>query len=246
MTSPHSELATGLSELRAMLTSELTLEQMLEGVADLTIRTLAGADGCGVTFRQGDRVSTVAAAGEPARAVDEIQYAIGDGPCLQSLQTNKIVHVDDNAVETRWAPFPERSLAEYGVHSSLSLPIAIEAEAIAVLNVYSRRVHAFDDSIRTLAELFAAQVALVLAMRMRLNGHVAMIQQLQTALSSRAVIDQAIGVILAERGGTPEAAFDVLRRASQGRNVKLRDIAAELVKRAQAGPGGRPRPQRPS
>jgi len=193
-------------------------------------------------MEQADAISTVASAGELARQVDEIQYQLGDGPCLQSLRTNEVVSVTDNAAETRWAPFPQLALDEHGVRSSVSLPMAVDTSAVAVLNVYSRTPEAFSDSVLQLGELFAAQVALVLTVTQRLHGHLALTQQLQTALTSRAVIDQAIGIILAQQGGTPEAAFDVLRRASQGRNVRLRDIAAELVARAQE-PRQEPRPR---
>lgn len=235
-----TDLVSTLSQLNDLLVSEKTLEQALERVAELTVATVPGAHDCGVTLTDQPTFRTVAATSDRARAVDDLQYELDFGPCLQSLRTGEIVVVDDNSQEQRWGPFSARAAEATGVLSSLSLPLTVQGERLGVLNVYGLERHAFDtDMQKTLGELFAAQVALILTVVLRSSAQLQLTEQLQTALSSRAVIDQAMGVLMGAQRCSPEEAFTLLRRASQNRNIKLRDVAAEIVHRVQQ-PGSRP------
>jgi AmiR/NasT family two-component response regulator len=98
-----------------------------------------------------------------------------------------------------------------------------------VLNLYARSARAFSTVDRQLAELLAGQAAIAVTAALRHYDEVTLADHLRIALSSRSVIDQAIGIVMAQQGGGPEEAFTALRTISQRRNIKLRTIATELV-----------------
>lgn len=163
-----------------------------------------------------------------ASQVDEVQYSNGQGPCLQALRDATVVGVPDMSRETRWPAYTSRALA-LGVNSSLSLPLQSPPEVIGAFNLYAPRPHAFTEEIATTAGALAEQASVAVQLALRHADQVQMSQQLQEALASRAVIDQALGIIMAQQHCNASAAFAILRAASQTRNRKLRDMAADLI-----------------
>jgi GAF domain-containing protein len=117
----------------------------------------------------------------------------------------------------------------HGVRSSLSLPLYAEQKVIGALNLYATRPRAFGPREQTIAAGFAEETSRALTLAVRLAERAEMSQNLQHALASRAVIDQALGIIMGQNRCSADAAFGILRTTSQNRNVKLRDIATAMV-----------------
>lgn len=182
---------------------------------------------CGITMRRDGRPMTVAYSDDLARSVDEVQYEMGDGPCLHALRTEKVVLIDDLATNPAWDSYRERAL-RLGVRSLLSVPIAADGVR-AAMNVYAAKPHAFDAEAIEHGRALADDVGRAIVLAIRIGEHAELSEQLRTALASRAVINQAIGITMGQNRCTPQAAFEVLRRASQNRNIKLRVVATGIV-----------------
>lgn len=220
--------AADLKGLQDALLSTQSVEQFLHELAELAAR-LGSADlSCGMTMQPGGRPVTVACSDPLAAQVDEVQYQLDDGPCLHAMRGNRIVRIEDTADTARWPEF-EAQAASHGIRSCLSLPLKVDGEAVGALNLYARRASAFGAARSRRAEDFAENASGALTLAMRLASHTALIEQLRTSLGSRAVIDQALGIIMAREHCTQDRAFGILRAASQKHNVKLRDIASSVV-----------------
>ena len=234
----ENDLAVSAAELQDLLLSTGGIEEFLQKMADLAAARVTDGLSCGITLRPNGRPLTVASSDELAATVDEVQYGIDKGPCLHSMRTGEVVSVPDTAGEPRWAGF-EVQAAAHGVGSSLSIPLIAEDRQIGALNLYAPVAEAFGPAELRRAEGFAATASGALALGVRQAEQADLTEQLRAALASRAVIDQALGIIMAQERCTAARAFDILRAASQNRNVKLRDIAREVVTNAS---GEQPQP----
>lgn len=223
-----ADSSAALSELAGLLLSSASFEELLQGVAELSVRTIAGVRTCGVTLSQDGHVLTVASADELAVELDEQQYERDEGPCLQALYTGEVVESVDLAVEDRWDGYPAVAVG-HGIRSVLSTPLIVDGKPVGALNLYAGAPDAFTDTDRRLALLLAGQAAIAVTAALRHYDEVTLSDHLRTALSSRSVIDQAIGIVMGQRRCTPDEAFATLRLVSQRRNIKLRVVAAELI-----------------
>jgi GAF domain-containing protein len=224
----RDDLAVSAAELQALLLSTAGIEEFLQKVADLAASRVTAGLSCGITLRPGGRPLTVASSDELAATVDEVQYGIDKGPCLHAMRTGEVVHVPDTAGEPRWAGFEVRAAA-HGVRSSLSIPLVADDKQLGALNLYAPAADAFGPAELRRAEGFASTASGALALAVRQAEQADLTAQLRAALASRAVIDQALGIIMAQERCTPGRAFEILRAASQNRNVKLRDVADSIV-----------------
>jgi GAF domain-containing protein len=224
-----------MPDVTALLLDTETLDEFLNALAHHALDLAPAADGCGVTLERQGRPVTVSSTGPAASKLDEAQYGQDDGPCLQAMRTGLTVSVPDTLSERRWDGYPAYAAA-CGARSSLSLPIAAHTHTAGALNLYAPVPYAFDGADLDALHLLAAQATGGIALAQRVADAQEFAADLQSALRSRAVIDQAMGVIMGQQRCTPDQAFDVLRTASQHRNIKLRDLCAELI----AGITGRP------
>ncbi|MFF9765235.1 GAF and ANTAR domain-containing protein [Streptomyces sp. NPDC014636] len=188
----------------------------------------SGAAGCGVTLQRRQRPLTVVSTGGVADKLDEKQYGQDDGPCLQALRTGQVVHVPDTLRDDRWGSYPAFA-ADLGIRSSLSLPIPARTHTVGALNFYAADPDAFTEDDRRALVLVAAQAGGGIALAQRLADAEDFTRDLQTALASRGVIDQAIGSVMQQYRCTEDDAFDLLRRLSQQTNLKLRDVCTRLL-----------------
>lgn len=195
---------------------------------------------CSLTVRTGHRPAfTIAATDELTQRLDERQYGNNEGPCLEALATGVPILVTDMTSEVRWAPFPAQA-AELGARSSMSYPLITGEQVIGALNMYAFRPLAPDVALQARAAQLADRAAGALAVGLRIAEEHTENANLRIALNSRSIIDQAIGILIAQQQCTVEDAFALLRQASQGRNVKLRDVAAQVVASAQRRQPGKP------
>jgi GAF domain-containing protein len=223
----RDDLAASITELQNLLLAASSTEEFLQELAVLAARTIAANVSCGITLEPGGQPLTVATSDQRAAQVDEVQYGLGQGPCLHSMRTSQRMHIEDTAGEQRWGGFSVRAAAK-GIRSSLSLPLAADGIAGA-LNLYAPVPRAFGEADIRRAEVFAASASGALALAARQATTAALTSDLRAALASRSVIDQALGIIMAQERCTSARAFAIVRAASQNRNVKLRDIARQIV-----------------
>jgi GAF domain-containing protein len=206
------------------------MDGLLQTVADLAKSVLPGGLEVSVTLVAGDRPTTIVSTGQVAIHLDETQYEDGRGPCLHAATTGQLTEVADTRADHRWPDFTARAV-ERGTLSSLSVPLAIDEEpkVSGALNFYAREPNAFDGPSRTAAVAFGrhAAVASRTAYAYQIARDTA--YNLHTALESRAVIDQAKGVLVERHKLTPDQAFDLLVRVSMHSNRKVRDVADHLV-----------------
>ena len=220
--------AGDLKDLQGALLSTHSVEQFLHEMAVLAARRVGGGLSCGMTMQPNGRPVTVACSDPVAARVDEVQYALDDGPCLHAMRDGHVVRIEDTADKEGWPEF-EAQAASHGIRSCLALPLNADGKPVGALNLYARAASAFGAAEARRAENFAENASGALTLAMRLASHAALIEQLRSSLTSRTVIDQALGIIMAREHCTQSGAFAILRSASQNSNVKLRDIAGAVV-----------------
>jgi GAF domain-containing protein len=211
----------------ALINTE-SVEQFLHELAVLAARLVGGDLSCGMTMRSNGQPVTVACSDPVAAQVDAVQYELGNGPCLHAMRDGHMVRIEDTTDKARWPEF-ERRAASHGIRSCLALPLRSKGQRVGALNLYARDASAFGAAEAQRAADFAENASGVLTLAMRMASHAALIEQLRSSLASRAVIDQALGIVMAREQCTQARAFEILRSASQNSNVKLRDIAGAIV-----------------
>lgn len=224
-----------LVALSQFLVDEGTVGHTLLRVAELACHA-APADMVGLTLMVEGEVSTGVFTDPATPEIDRQQYTSGRGPCLDAFRRMEVNRIDSTADETRWPEFC-LAAAVHGVRSSLSLPMVARHQALGALNLYSRSPAAFDEGSAARLEPFADAAAIVLANAQVYWDARTLSDNLRQAMQSRATIDQAIGILMAPGGRTAADAFELLVRASQRENRKMRDMAAEMVDRAEHRPG---------
>ena len=173
---------------------------------------------------------TVGSSDRLAWEADQIEFDTADGPCVDALRTGDVVLVPDVAGERRWPAWTTVATL-LGFSSAAGIPAEVGPGQRIALNLYARDADAFDDEALQRATLFVEEVARTLPTALRLTEADERSSQLEQALAGRSTIDQALGVLMAQNQCTRDVAFSVLRRASQNRNVKLRDVAAGIIER---------------
>jgi GAF domain-containing protein len=232
------EVTASIDDLQELLLETEGVEEFLQGLTALAARLVSSAASCGMTVEPNGKPLTVACNSDVAAQVDELQYLLGEGPCLTALADKTVVHVGDVAAETRWPGFTKLAGA-YEIRSCLALPLFAGAKMIGALTLYSPHQQAFGTAETERIEHFARSASRSLAVAVRLASYSALVDQLRASLATRAVIDQALGVIMAQNRCNQAEAFAVLRGASQRRNIKLRQLAEEVVANVS---GQRPQP----
>lgn len=227
MSAEDAEMAWDSASVMQWLLEMQSLEGFLQTLADAALKRTV-VEGVGVTIERDHRPLTVVSAGPAAPPLDEKQYGQDDGPCLQAGRTGQEILVEDMLEESRWGEYPAFAAA-CGIRSSLSLPIADGTETVGALNLYAGPPNGFDPADLTLLRSLAAQAtgAIVLAERLAQTREFA--EQMRTAMQSRTVIDQALGMVMLQRRCSADVAFGILRSASQHRNIKLRDLCAQMI-----------------
>lgn len=220
-------LVADLAELPSLLLSTEALDKVVWQAAMLAVHAIDEVDACGVTvLREGKPVSIMPGSA-PYSELEQYQYEHEDGPLMQSMRYKEVVVVPAMAAEQQWDGYPSLA-AERGVAASLSLPLVVGERVLGAITLYSSRSHDFSLG-RRLAELVSDLASTALSCMNTHSEQSQLNDQLQEALGSRAVIEQAKGMLMAQRHCGADEAFNVLRRSSQHRNIKLRDIAGVVV-----------------
>ena len=237
-----SEVQEDLEGLQNALLTTDSVEQFLRELAVLSTQAMDGMMSCGMSLRQRGRSQPVTACSDPlASAADEVQYQIGDGPSLHALRHARPVRIDDTVVSQQWPKFC-RQAEELGIRSCYALPLMVDREPVGALIFYSRHPAAFGREETGRADRFGKDASGALTLALRMASCTDLNEQLRSSIGSRAVIDQALGVIMATEHVAQDRALALLRSVSQNTNVRLRDLAASIVTRVSGEP---PRPGSP-
>jgi GAF domain-containing protein len=219
---------------RIMLTTQ-SLDSTLRRIAELARQSVPGAIEVSMTMLDGGRPTTSVFTGELASYLDERQYESGFGPCIEAALTGATITIPDTSASAVHPDFA-RTAFRHGVTHTLSVGLPLEHRTIGALNVYGAGGGPFDPAAVQLLTAFAGYAAVAAANADIHASTETLARNLERALDSRAVIDQAKGVLMARHGITPAAAFDLLSEQSQRSNRKLREIAEELVAGTQRRP----------
>jgi hypothetical protein len=209
--------------------AEVRLNRLLNMILEAAVEAL-GFDAATVTARQGDDMATVAATDQRLIALDDAQYETGEGPCLAVLEPHEPISLNDAAaLEDRWEYF-SRTAAHLGVHSTLSLHLPVDsADVAASLNLYSKQRLELGGEQVAAAAPFAEQLAAAILSVDAYRSTAKLAREMAEAMRSRAVIEQAKGMLMSEHRINADEAFQRLTQLSQRSNRKLREVAQRLV-----------------
>jgi GAF domain-containing protein len=218
-------------ELASIVLADQPLTATLTRIAELARDVVAGAEDVSITVIRDGKPRSVAFAGsnELALKLDERQYQVGWGPCLDAAASGAVIEISDCAAgDSLYPEFASLAHSE-GVRHTMSVGVPAMHDITAALNVYSHAEEPFPPQTRKAAAGFAGYAGVALTNATLYDGALQHVAQMQEAMSSRAVIEQAKGVLMQVQGCTAEEAWELLRRASSHRNKKLRDVAQAIV-----------------
>jgi len=209
--------------------AEVRLNRLLNLILESAVEAL-GFDAATVSARHGTDVATIAATDQRMVALDDAQYEAGEGPCLAVLEPSEPISVDDAAeAGDRWEHF-SRTAAQLDIHSTLSMHLPVDSAGLAAsLNLYSKRHLELSDRQVVAAIPFAEQLAAAITSVDAHRSTARLARDMAEAMRSRAVIEQAKGILMAEHRINEAQAFERLVHLSNNVNMKVRDVARRLV-----------------
>ncbi len=217
------DISASLAEAARRAGRAPSVDEALETIVEAARTSLPGFEHVGIsTVDRRGNVETRAQTGEIVQALDEIQYDLGEGPCLDALREAPIVAVPHVRHDQRWPRYVPEAV-KLGLKSQLAVKLYLDDEGtMGGLNIYSTSTEDIDPDAVVAADLFASYAALVL-------GRTREVQHLNEALRSREVIGKALGLVMAEYALDEQAAFAFLARVSSHSNEKLRDVAVRMI-----------------
>jgi hypothetical protein len=221
-------------QLQDILIGAESVDGFLGGLATFAASTLTGMAGtgidCAVTLKRHRHTATVAGSSARAVELDQIEQAVGDGPCIRSLFTMAPELLDDVHTDERWPEY-QKQLAAHGVYTTLGVPLDIGEGASAAINFFGPAPGLFTSELFDRAVEFGELASRTLHLSVRIGSAQARAQNLEAAMQSRTAIDVACGVIMAQNRCSQKEAMNILAKVSSNRNQKLRDVAVELLGR---------------
>lgn len=227
MVASDLHLAQRFAEVTRVLAQYGSTQETLQGIVELGVVIIPGAEAGGITDLRGDRFRSLATVGELPALVDAIQYELRSGPCVDAALEDTHFMSGDLAHDERWPRFGQRATTETEVRSMLSYRLYSEVadEHSSALNFYSTKMSAFDEEASILALVFATHAGLALTAARHKEKTVNLTQ----ALASNRQIGAAIGVLMTRLLITEQEAFDLMRIVSQDRNLKLTAVAESVL-----------------
>ena len=221
-------LAESVSGLAALASGSMPLRELLTRVARYAVDSIPGADGAGLTLIEDDRTDTIVSTADFVRAVDDVQYGLGDGPCIMAAREGRTVMSGSLESEERWGDFGGR-VAAMGVHSVVSLPLRLGNDVVGAMNVYAHAHAAFDERAAELGEAFAIPAAIAVQHAHVLEQTRRLAEQLQASLQARVLVEQAVGVLIGRERVDTDQARVLLTALSDERGEALSEVAREVV-----------------
>ncbi|MBI5340520.1 MAG: GAF and ANTAR domain-containing protein [Mycolicibacterium rufum] len=226
-------MLAGLRGVAELVADARSVPELLGDVAHFAAVAIPNVDGASTALLHPPfDVRAVTATADFVETIDKVQYdELREGPCLTCMESGRVAVSGSLGSDTRWPHFGGR-VARMDVHSALSLPLVVSGEVIGAINAYAKARDAFGEYAVMLGVQFAASAAVSVYHSQLLDSARERTERLQRALGSRAVIDQAIGIIRSRSGASAEQAFERLTQMSQQDNVKLVTLAERMVDEA--------------
>jgi GAF domain-containing protein len=221
-------MSDGLAMLARLSVSGSSLKAVLTEIASYAVRAIPRADGAGLTLLEAGRADTIVTTTPFVKDIDDIQYGLGEGPCIAAAANGQPVRSGSLGSDERWPRFgPQASVL--GVHSVLSLPLRTPDGVLGAMNVYARGRDVFDERAENMGMLFAVPAAVAVQ-----NAHILaqtkrLAIRLQTAVNARAEIEQAVGIMRSRSGISAAEAHRRLRALSQGQHRSVPEVAASII-----------------
>lgn len=222
------DLQSAFLELSSTVLGSEPVEATMRRVAELAAGAVEGADQVSVTLIRKAKPVTVAFTGDLAVALDERQYDEGFGPCVDAARTSRTIAIADTSSDEGYRDFAE-ACRRRGVQRTLSVGLPADQQVMGAINLYGLGRMPFDGEAIQAAETFAQFASIALANAAVYSSAVELADQMHTAIRSRSAIEQAKGIIMAQRKCSADDAFEFLTSRSQASNTKLREVAREIV-----------------
>jgi GAF domain-containing protein len=223
--SSTEEVAERLGEL---LLGDAGVGSVMDFVAHQATLVVPGATEAGVMLVRAGKITSEAQTSDVVKMLDNLQLESDEGPCVVAAREGQVVECPNLGDEQRFPTFAAAAVRS-GLHSTLSMPLRLKDRALGSLNVHSGNSGAFTEGSQALVSRLADTAAIVLANAESLHEQAQLADQLRTALETRDAIGMAKGIIMERENVGREQAFEMLVRLSQNQNVKLREIAEQLV-----------------
>lgn len=204
------------------LQDEIGTQHTMQRGLQLAIELVDACEQAGISLVHRGRIDCAAVSSCGTRRVDELQHAYGEGPCIDAIREDEVVHSSDLGSDGRWPTWGPVTVGETGIRSLMCFRLFTAQDRVGALNLYSTATGAFGPDDVELGLALSAQLALAYV-----AAHE--IETLTVALDSRTLIGQAAGILMERHQLDGDRAFAVLKRVSQDSNRKLRDVARELV-----------------
>jgi hypothetical protein len=227
------------TRLEPSLRASTSIDGYLQAAADMTADVIEVEGSYSLSTTLYGNPVTVGTSDRSAWEADQVEFDTEDGPCVEALRTGAVITGIDLAEERRWPAWAAVATL-LGFASAAGIPADVSSGGRIALNLYAPTPQAYDEETLQRARVFTQEVARTIPAAIRLFEADERATQLEQALASRSTIDQALGVLMAQNQCTPDVAFGILRRASQNRNVKLRDVAATIIERFTGHPAVEP------
>jgi GAF domain-containing protein len=234
MSNPSSGFEAAVAALSRYFVGSQSLGEALHQVAELAAQALPQTVDVGITLLVDGKLKTSVFTHPEVAEIDRAQYRTGEGPCIDAYRDGLPHLIASTSQPGRWQEFRD-SAARHGVRSTLSLPMVTGDGAIGALNLYAGVERAYDPNDVATGELFASQAAFLLANAQVYWDARTLSENLEQAMRSRATIEQAKGIIMSTLRCGSEQAMQVLIGQSQQQNIKLRDLAVEIVRNTAGG-----------
>ena len=199
-------------------------EQVADALCQLSLQVVGG-DHASITSVRAGKATTVASTSTVPEQAEKIQYATGQGPCLDALAHGGTVRVLDLSTDRRWPVFGAQALAELGVRSLLAHALPVDDRTLGVVSVYAMYPYAFGPRHETLIAIIGATAVHAITTA----RHLQQVEHLEQALHTSRRIGVALGILMSSRRISLDDAWDVLRKASQNRNVKVAALAERVI-----------------
>lgn len=217
-----TRLATTFAAIARTLLSERELDTILRKIVAVAVEEVEPCESAGIELIEKRVIRPVVASSAVARRISEVQNEVDEGPCLSAIEDHETYRTDDLEQDDRWPKFSELARTETDVRSILGFRLFVDQDTMGALNLYSSKANAFDARALAVGEILAAHAAIAMSWARERD-------YMQVAIQNRDVIGQAKGLLMARRDVDADAAFALLRDASQRRNLKLHEVAQQVV-----------------
>lgn len=219
-----TRMAAALTAAAKAINAPPSLSETLDAIVHAALRSVPGFDHVGISIRHRDgSIETMASTDGFVQDLDNLQYELGEGPCLDAIKEGRVLFIENARHEQRWPHYIPQAV-QRGLRAQMGICLYDDDRSVGGLNFYSTDCDTVGEESREIGELFAEHAAIALGRSRREEN-------LTEALGSRQLIGQATGIVMERYQIGPDRAFQFLVRASQAGNIKLRDIAQEIVDR---------------